>query len=94
MSGMYQPRNDPYPVWHMGPLPDPGPALTAEEEADLAAYDDYVHSMQGRDIDQRAESDSNWTAPTWPSLQWPWQADRLAENQADAEAEQEAEAGQ
>jgi hypothetical protein len=85
MSGMYQPGNDPDPVWRMGrPLPDPGPALTAEQEEDLAAYDDYVHSMQGRDIDQRAESDPNWTAPTWPSLRWPWEAERPAESEAEA----------
>jgi hypothetical protein len=92
MSSMYQPQNDPDPVWHTGPLtPVPAPALTAEEEADWEAWQDHVEHMQMTGIGQRAESDPNWEAPApWPGRPVTWEACRSAEN----ETEPEAEAGQ
>lgn len=96
MSSTHQPQNDPDPVWHMGPLPEL-PAPTAEEAADWEAWQDHVEHMQTLDIDQRVESDPNWTAPVpWPKAWLPWETDRTAENEAEREAEpdREAEAGQ
>jgi hypothetical protein len=71
------------PVWHMGPLPGPGPALTTEEAAALATYDGYVHSMQMADIDGRVESEPNWAAPAWPAA-------RVLRQDATAEAYEDA----
>lgn len=51
---------DPDPVWQMGPLPDPGPALTADEAAEWAEYDDYVDRMQGTVLDGRVETETDW----------------------------------
>lgn len=86
MSSTHPPRNDPDPEWHMRPLPGPGPALTAEEQVELAAYHDYVDSMQMNDIDGRTESDPYWAAPAWPTARMTWEADRQPENEPEIEA--------
>jgi hypothetical protein len=85
---MTRAESDPDPVWRLGPLaPDPGPALTAEEAAEFAAYDNHLHSMQMGGIDGRAESDPNWAVPTRLTTRLPWEADRQAENEPEAEVE-------
>ena len=82
MSSTPQPRNDPDPVWHTGPLPAAAPALTAGE----AEYHDYVHGMQMAGINGRAESDPHWAPPAWPTSA-SLEAGRTAENEAGREAE-------
>jgi hypothetical protein len=86
---MNQPRNDPDPLWHTGPLtPVPRPVLTAGEQADWEAWQEYADHMQMRDIDQRAEPDPDWAAPApWPDRPVTWEGDRTAENEAGREAE-------
>jgi hypothetical protein len=88
MSSMDQTHNDP---WNMGPLtPVPRPVLTPEEDAEWEAWQDYVEHMQTLDIDQRTESDPNWSAPApWPDRPVTWETGRITENEAEAEAEAE-----